>query len=43
MRLAEVELVEDVDQHGEDVVALVTAIARLGGDARILNLKCCVQ
>ena len=39
MGLAEVELVEDVDQHGEDVAAVVTAIGRFGGDPRILHLK----
>ena len=38
MGLAEVQLVEDVDQHGEDVVAAAFASC-LGGDPRILYLK----
>ena len=40
MGLAEVELVEDVHQHGKDVVAMVAAsVCCLGGDPRILHLK----
>ena len=39
MGLAKVEIVEDVDQHGEDVVAAVTAIGHFGGDPGILYLK----